>query len=410
MGGESQAIDAAVPREYLLDKQTIERLFMMPSKIPRLLVLLMTLVSIVANAQNIEQERLKIEQSRQQVSSLQASNAAIEKQIQQLEKERVEQADSFAPEAKALKEAEFNYQQALRTSERVPSPTNKERAESARFAFLMAERKYQRSTEDVTELANQQAVLREQLGENRQAISKASHQLDKQQKLILQMEQQARAHASAQAKQERELRMKKESALRNSRAELDRAREERAAAMAELVELKAKLAAQRQAKNHTVRTITPATAAVTVASSQATLPSARRVPPAKANTATHINALDYGSEGLPSLLGDKSQYLALLETARQRGSRARSSKIMHMNTLADDRIIRKTAHSLKHRGNGVYEGKTPVRGGMTTLVVGSKQWRWEIPNSDHNKMYRFVLDTRDNSNTELKIFRSSDVK
>jgi hypothetical protein len=44
------------------------------------------------------------------------------------------------------------------------------------------------------------------------------------------------------------------------------------------------------------------------------------------------------------------------------------------------------------------------------LVVGSKQWRWTIPKTDDNTLYRFVLDTRNRSNTELKIFRVADLK
>ncbi len=381
---------------------------MMPSIIPHLLALLMVLVAGGAYAQNIEEQRQKIEQFRQQVSSLQASNAAIEKQLQQLEQDISDQAESYAPEAKALKEAEFNYQQALRTSERVPSASNKERAENTRFTFLMAERKYQRSAEGVTELAKQQTLLREQLADNQQRINSTKVQLGEQQELILRLEKQAREHATALAKKkERELRMKKESALRANREALDRARNERAAAMAELAELKAKLAAQKRAKRHTISTLPITAAGVTVASSRPTSSPIRSQP---APLAARLPMDEKETEGLPSLLGDKAQYMALLETARQQGSRARSSKIMHMNTLADDRIIRKTAHSLKHRGNGVYEGRTPVRAGMTTLVVGSKQWRWEIPGNDNNTMYRFVLDTRDNSNTELKIFRAKDVK
>lgn len=380
---------------------------MMPSIIPRLLALLITLIAGGAYAQNIGEERQKIEQFHQQLSSLQASNAAIEKQLQQLEQDIAGQSKSYAPEAKALKEAEFNYQQALRTSERVPNASNKERAETARFAFLMAERKYQRAAEDVIELAKQQTLLREQLADNQQQISSTSVQLGEQQELILRLEKQAREHASALAKKkERELRMKKESALRANREALDRARNERAAAMAELAELKAKLEAQKRAKRLTASTLPTAAAGVTVASSRPTSsPTRARLAPITARV-----QLEEETEGLPSLLGDKAQYMALLETAKQQGSRARSSKIMHMNTLADDRIIRKTSHSLKHRGNGVYEGKTPARAGMTTLVVGSKQWRWEIPANDDNTMYSFVLDTRDNSNTELRIFRARDVK
>jgi chromosome segregation ATPase len=381
---------------------------MMPSTFPRLLALLLTLVAGGAYAQNIEEERQKIEHFRQQASSLQASNAAIEKQLQQLEQDIASQAKSYAPEAKALKEAEFNYQQALRTSERVPNASNKERAETARFAFLMAERKYQRSTEGVTELAKQQTALREQLADNKQQISSTNVQLGQQQELILQLEKQAREQATALAKKkERKLQMKKESALRDNREALDRARNERAAAMAELAELKAKLEAQKRAKRRTVSTLPAAAAGVTVASNR---PNSSPTRSQLAPLTARLPMDEEETEGLPSLLGDKAQYMALLETARQLGSRARSSKIMHMNTLADDRIVRKTSHSLKHRGNGVYEGKTPVRAGMTTLVVGSKQWRWEIPGSDNNTMYRFVLDTRDNSNTELKIFRSRDVK
>ena len=382
---------------------------MMPSIIPRLLVVLIALSCGYTSAQNLEQERQEVEALHQKIASLGHSNSRIEKQLQDLEKEIAGQADSNAPQARALKDAEFEYQQALRTSERVPSAANKERAETARFAFVLAQRRYLRATESASELAKQQDRLREQLESNQRAIAATSKQLGQQQELILQKEQQARQQAAAQARKERELRIKKEGALRNSREELDRVRAERAAALAELEELKARLAAQKQVRAKP-RTILPAQG-VTVASRQtihATPPRsseklATAVPRPGAMTSTV-------PEGLPSLLGDKAQYLAMLETARQSGSRSRSSKIMQMNTLADNRVIRKTSHSLKHKGNGVYVGKTPVRAGMTTLVVGSKQWRWTIPKTDNNAMYRFVLDTRDKSNTELKIFRAADLK
>ncbi len=384
---------------------------MMPSIFLRLLFALIALSSGFTSAQDLEHERQKVEQYHQQMTSLQSSNSGIEEQLQKLEKEIAEQADSYAPEAKALKEAEFEFQQALRTSQRVPSAANKERAETARFAFLLAQRKYLRSTESVSDLAKQQVALREQLEDNRRQISTTSKQLGEQQELILQMEQQARQQAAALARKERELRMKKEGALRNSREELDQARAERAAALAELAELKARLAAQKQARTQPMGVL-PA-GGVTVASRQptrTTLPSASTELAPASTTAAQSAMASPPVDGLPSLLGDKAQYLALLETAKERGSRSRSSKIMQMNTMADDRVIRKTSHALKHKGNGVYEGRTPVRAGMTTLVVGSKQWRWTIPKTENNAMYRFVLDTRNKSSTELKVFRARDVR
>ncbi len=382
---------------------------MIPSIISRLLLALIALISSYTCAQGLELERRKVEEYQQQMAVLEQSNNSIEQQLHKLEQEIAAHSDTNTPAARALKEAEFEYQQALRTSERVPSATNKERAEAARFAFLLAERKYLRSTQSVSKLARQQAQLRKQLENNQRQIAATGNQLGLQQESILLKEQQARQQAAAQARKERELRIKKESALRSSREELERARAERAAALAELEEMKARLALQKRARTKSVLPL----AGVTVASRQSSLPistpARETVAPASA-TAPRSEIATSTSDGLPSLLGDKAQYLALLETTKQDGSRSRSSKIMQMNTLADDRVIRRTSHTLKHRGNGVYLGKIPVRAGMTTLVVGSKQWRWTIPKTDDNALYRFALDTRDKSNTELKIFRVADLK
>jgi myosin heavy subunit len=400
----------APPGKYPLNNPKIDY-YMMPSITPRLLAVLIALFSSYTCAQGLELERRKVEEYQQQMAALEQSNSSIEKQLHKLEQEIADRSDTNTPAARALKEAEFEYQQALRTSERVPSASNKEHAETARFAFLLAQRKYLRSTQNVSKLARQQARLREQLESNQRQIATTGEQLDRQQESILLKEKQARQQASAQARKEKELRIKKESALRISREELERARAERAAALAELEKLKARLASKKQAP--TARLGVLPAAGVTVASRQSTLPAsvpARDTPEPASVTPPHSEIATSAADGLPSLLGDKAQYLALLETAKQERSRSRSSKIMQMNTLADDRVIRRTSHTLKHKGNGVYVGKTPVRAGMTTLVVGSKQWRWTIPKTDDNTVYRFLLDTRNRSNTELKIFRVADLK
>jgi hypothetical protein len=222
------------------------------------------------------------------------------------------------------------------------------------------------------------------------------------------LQRQQQATLAAQA--ERDLRVKKENALRDSRDQLSQAREQHAAAMAEIERLKAMLEQQQPAPATSARSAGTRVAMAAPPSSAKGVATDATISGHKVSIASELPADDDLQSEL-SYLGNKQQYLALLTAAgQQQGARARSKKVMHIKTYKDDRLSKQTSHSLRHLGNGLYQGRTVVRSGTTSFVIAGKHWRAEIPHSDHKQQYIFILDTRDNSNPELTMFDRSEVQ
>lgn len=384
---------------------------MMAKTISSTLTLLAVFAFSGAQAQTINEERVKIDQHQVEISSLQHANADLEKQLSQLDKKIAGMASNYAPEEKARNQAEARYRKAQKAAENTPSSINKERAETARFEYLMKDRQYQRSSQDVTKLKKQHQALQGQLASNKTAIGNTNQKIKQQRKLIVDMEQSARKQATQQANSERQLRIKKEDALRSSRNELTKTREQHAAAMAEIALLKAMLAEKEVAASVANVALPTSIAATTLQASLASNPAvasdAIRTPASNSKaikTETAESTID-------SLFGDKKQYLAMLGVAQQqRGARSRTNKILHVKTFKNSRMNKQTSHSLRYIGNGVYRGKTVVRAGETAFVIGSKKWRSEIPGHDNKTQYIFLLDTRDKSSPELKLFPRSEVQ
>jgi hypothetical protein len=400
---------------------------MLSKSISYAFMLLVAISCGAANAQTIDQERAALAQYNAQLATLRQASARIDTQLQQLASSIAREEQESAPQRKARDTAQQQYLRAEALATRVPSNQNLENAEATRFTRVLAERKYERAAQTMLELTQQRTAAQQQLEENRQKIDRVGRQISQQHAAIAALEQELLALAQAQVQRE----------LRSSQDALSKTREEHATALAEIAALKARLARKPAPANLPAKAITVATLAVpphaiasdtdggTTLSRQAVAQEKSAIEATQQEilmhkTATTNSAPDTGinagisdnidnNTGLPSLLGDKRQYLALVDTAQQ-GARARTSKILTMNTYSDNRITRKTSHSLKHLGNGVYSGSTLVRSGMTTFVVGSKQWRWEIAEADNNQSFTFVLDTRDNSNTELKLFPAAAVQ
>jgi chromosome segregation ATPase len=381
---------------------------MIAKSIPPTLALLVAMTLTAANAQTIDKERLRIDNYQQKVSSLQQSNSDIEGRLTQLDKQIKAMANSYEPEEKARDKAEARYQKALQAAMDIPSTVNRERAEAARFEYLMADRKYRRSSQDVSKLRKQQKALQAQLASNQEMIGKTGSQLKQQQELIHGMEKQAHKQATEQAKNERRLRLKKDAALRASRDELTKTRKQYAAAAAEIALLKSQLA-EKEAR----ASVAAAASSIAVATPLPTL--SNRAAPLTGSTNSRIDkrnsSTDNIQSAMKSLQGDKAQYIALLEAAGlKQGARSRINKILHVRTFKNSRLSKQTSHSLKYLGNGVYQGKTVVRSGETAFVIGNKKWQWTIPKTDNKKQYIFTLDSRDKANPKLKVFARSEVQ
>ena len=181
--------------------------------------------------------------------------------------------------------------------------------------------------------------------------------------------------------------------------------------MTEIAALKAMLAAKETATSVASVAVPTSVAATTLQASLASNPAvANDAGRAPASDSKVINTRSAEST-INSLFGDKKQYLAMLSIAqKQQGARSRSNKILHVKTYKNSRLNKQTSHSLRHIGNGVYQGKTVVRAGETAFVIGSKRWRSEIPGRDNKKPYIFLLDTRDKSSPALKLFPRSEVQ
>ncbi len=383
---------------------------MMVKTIPAALGISFALLLNGAHAQTVAEERVKIEQYGKQITSLEKSNANIEQELAGLDKQIARVEGKNGPEKKTFQKAEARYQQAVKLAEDRPTTSNLEKAETARFEYVMAERKYQRSTQGVTTLKKQQAKLQAGLVANEKKIRKANTGIARQQKQILALEQQAREQADQEAQSERQLRLQGEGALRNSRDELSKARENHAAAVAEITTLKAMLAEKEAAASAAA-----ASKAITVANLQAPQ-SAQAVTATDASDAvpppvkTSPAPTEITQPASRSPLSSKEQYLELHGiSAQQQGSKHRVNKIIHVKTYSKGRLSKQTSHSLKHLGNGIYEGKTRVRAGTTSFIVGGKQWRETIPESDNKRDYIFVLDARNKARMKLLLFARSDL-
>ena len=384
---------------------------MMAKTISSTLTLLAVLAFSGAHAESMDQERVKIDQYQHEISALKQDNADLEKQLSELDNKIASTAKKYAPEKNASDQAEAKYRQAQKAAQSTPSTINKERAEAARFDYLMKNRQYTRSSQEVTDLKKQQKALQAQLASNKKAIGSNSRKIKQQQQLVVEMEKTARKQATQQANSERQLRLKKENALRSSRDELTKSREQHAAAMAEIAALKAMLAEKEAAASVTKAAVPTSVAATTLQASLASSPAvASDAIQAPVGNNTSIKTATAEST-IDSLFGDKKQYLAMLSAAeQQKGARSRTNKILHLKTYKNRRMSKQTSHSLRYIGNGIYRGKTVVRAGETALVIGSKKWRSEIPAHDNKKQYIFLLDTRDKSNPNLKLFSRSEVQ
>lgn len=387
---------SAAPTVHI-NTATANRIYnMMAKTFPSALTLALALVINPAQAADVQAEKAMIEQYSQQLSTLQSSSDSLRQQIAGLGENIEKKAAEFGPEEKEFRLAEERYQLAKAAAEDKPTKDNLEQAEAARFEFVMAERKYQRATADVTKLRKQQQKLEKDLARNDRKIRQTNNLIAEQQQSILNKEQQARQQASQQAAQERQLRIKQQGALQTSQDELSRTKEEHAAAMAEIAALKAMLAEQEAAA---AREAAQATVAV------ASLPE-----PAVANDASPVEQQAARSlADAPESPRDK--YMALIAVSEvQSGKKHRVNKIIHVKTYKDNRLSKQTSHSLRHLGNGIYEGRTAVRAGSNSFVVGSRQWRREIPAEHHKEDYVFILDTRDKSRQKLVLFARAEVE
>lgn len=377
---------------------------MMLKTVPATLSLTLALLVGGAHGQTIAEERQKIQQYSQTISALQSSNADIERKITDLSQQIEASQDKYTPEKKARNKAEATYQDAIKLAEDKPSAANLEKAEAARFSFLMAERKYERSSQDVRKQEKRLQNLQAKLDSNANKIRNNQARIAQQQKQILAVEQQARQQASKQAQSERELRLQREGALRSSHNELSKTRQAHAAAVEEIALLKAQLAAKEATlKLEAEAKAAAAASAVTVA--KLSSPTTTDASPTKHDT--DPVAKNTAAEQAETLLSDPLIYSHLMTVTTNPGKKGRVNKILHMKTYKQDRLSKQTSHSLKHLGNGIYEGRTHIRAGETAFVIGSKQWRKTVPGTQSRKEIIFILDARNKSKPELLLFSNS---
>ena len=364
------------------------------------LIVLLSAGTASAQGKSITEERQALIEYEKAVAELAAANQDITRALQELAQKTEHAANQHHPEKAARDSAEAHYEAAKKALQDIPSMANRKRVEDAKFAFFMADRKYQRATRDVSQLQQQQDELRATLEANRGQIAATTEQTEKQRRLIAAQERQLRQKASKQAASERQQRIAKENALRQREQELDRTRREHAAALAEIEKLKSRLVV-----GSTGAAAAPAVVRTPIPVAK---PSTPAQPPARPAVAT-----DGDSRSLTATLvkGGRKAYYRLLKVAGEDRARARKlQKIMHVKTYHDDRLLKQTSHSLKYLGNDLYEGKSIVRAGRTQFVIGGKQWIQQIPTSAHKDQYVFLLDYRNPATPELLLFARSDIQ
>lgn len=386
-----------------------------------------------AQAQTIAEERQKLADHEQRIVELKAVNADIDANIKALEGEITNALNQIAPEADSRGAAEQRYQAAQAAVEGNPSPANQQAAETAKFEFFMADRKYQRASKDVKRLEAERADLQRAKASNTRQLQNTGNMVSHQRKLISQMEEQARLAASKQASSERQLRAATETQLEQTKAD-------HAAAIAEIERLKAQLAQKEaaaaeqlardsaaadaaQAKAEAeIAEASAAEAAATAAAAETVArleqsggsvdTSAFKSELAQSNTATQLASADI-KQADPKLWtasteGDAvGQYKALMALAEQDDSTRKLNKILHIKTYRNNDLTKQTSHTLKYLGNDQYKGRTRIRPGKTKFVVGRHSWDQKIERSENKAYYVFVLDYRDPKNPALLVLNET---
>jgi hypothetical protein len=391
------------------------------------LVLLLGLWGITELHAEAAANQLQLD-GQQQIVQLTAHNQQLAQQLQTLEQRISGQFKSPMPEKLALEQAQANQDLAAAAQLKTPSTANQQQVEETRFAYLIAERKYQRANRGLAKLQQEQQSISEHIALNSHRIAQSGKIIEEQLNAQQQIQTTEQAQQEEQAKQQRQA--EKRAQRKQERALID-AREEHAAALAEIKRLKEQLAlspkyspnkSPNKSTNKNKNKNKPPKPATSVANQPKNLPIKPKKEPADA---THSKATNravakrtQNKTSTPYLKraqwvrgGGRARYHALLKSAREDGTRSRvDSKLLQVQTYKGKQLLKQTSHSLKYLGNSLYQAKTVVRAGSTEFVVDGKRWSQRIPQSINKDQFVFLLDARNASQPELLLFAKNEVE
>ena len=360
---------------------------------------------LLTSAPGYAAEALPDQHRAETIAQLQASTASIQQRLAALDGELAAATEQAKPEREERDRAEARYEEAKRALQTLPSVANRQRVDSTKFQFFIADNKYQRAARDLEQLAAERQQLRDTIAANERAIAQHQQALARQEQLEAEREEQALQAAARKAARESRLRREKELALREREEELSRARLDQEAAMKEIASLKARLATSK-AGARAAPPVAAAAAAPRKPPAAATPAAAPRPRPAAAPTPAPPTV-----PAATLVRNGKDTYLKLIHAARADDSRTRRlNKILQVVCLTTDRVSRETSHSLRHLGNNLYQGNSILRAGTNEFVIGDQHWSQQIPASADREPFVFMLDNRDARQPRLLLFAQSDLK
>ena len=102
----------------------------------------------------------------QEISQLNQQNSVLNEQLTEIDRKIAEEQARPGPERKAFEQAQANQEAAKKALMETPSVANRQRVEEAKFAYVMAERKYRRANEKVLQLESEHQIVAQRISAN----------------------------------------------------------------------------------------------------------------------------------------------------------------------------------------------------------------------------------------------------
>ncbi len=330
-------------------------------------LLLSTMISSNAFAQTVQAEQQKLVNAEARLSTLQAQQVQLQKDIKAKQAAIDKASNAPSPEKDKLDDAHLVAQQAAAAYKAEPSATNKSKKSNADFKVALAERKYLKSNSELTQLERDNTALKNQQSDNAAEISALTTQIPQQQQQLAELK-------TRQLETQQQLQRDAE----QERIRAEHARTEAARAQAVLAEQETK---QRAA----------ATAALAIANKKA----------------LEKQQAEEASSSL--LLSDPPAIAAaekrLSEALAGPGSTDQYNKILNIKPiLADGKHGTVTSRTLRSLGKNQYRGATQLEKGDVIFVVGFYKWEQTIAKAGK---YTFLYDATDAKKPRLVYFEQN---